>query len=228
MKMTIFKTSLIFLFLTSTLALMVSCDKEDTNEEFAEIQFKKNKVDICHNGKIINVSVNAVPAHQNHGDAVDMDGDGYFDKASECGTGEADCNDNDPAVNPGAEEVADGIDNNCDGNIDEGVCSVGYEVSDFNGVPYLLVGDFEPGVYTWQGAIDQCAAKAAAEGCGWYLPNNDDANNICDQYGNQGNQVWNSDDFGDPLIGRTSDSDCDKKPLPKTFETPCRCVRPLD
>lgn len=48
---------------------------------------------------------------------VDVDGDG-FDAG-------VDCNDNDPLVNPGATELCDGVDNNCNGEIDEGdVCPV--------------------------------------------------------------------------------------------------------
>jgi hypothetical protein len=42
----------------------------------------------------------------------DADGDGYL----VC----ADCNDNDPAVNPAAVEVCDGVDNDCNGSVDEG------------------------------------------------------------------------------------------------------------
>jgi len=55
-----------------------------------------DKVDVCHNGHIINVSVNSLPAHQAHGDAVDMDGDGYFDKDNVCGP--TDCDDTDPSL----------------------------------------------------------------------------------------------------------------------------------
>jgi PKD repeat protein len=42
----------------------------------------------------------------------DDDGDGYTDK-------QGDCDDTDPAINPDAQEVCDGKDNDCDGQIDE-------------------------------------------------------------------------------------------------------------
>ncbi len=49
---------------------------------------------------------------------TDADGDGYC--AEESFGGEMDCDDTDPGVNPGAGEIAgDGIDNDCDGEIDE-------------------------------------------------------------------------------------------------------------
>ncbi len=44
---------------------------------------------------------------------VDADGDGY--------ASDVDCDDTDAGINPGATEVCDGVDNNCDGTVDEGV-----------------------------------------------------------------------------------------------------------
>jgi putative metal-binding protein/FG-GAP repeat protein len=50
-------------------------------------------------------------------ECVDADGDGFRAQGRTCGP--ADCNDQDPAVHPGAVEICDdGIDNNCDGRID--------------------------------------------------------------------------------------------------------------
>jgi len=46
---------------------------------------------------------------------IDRDGDGYGQK---CSLG-PDCNDNDYYTHPGAPEVCDGIDNNCNGQVDE-------------------------------------------------------------------------------------------------------------
>ncbi len=49
----------------------------------------------------------------------DADADGYNKRSM----GGDDCNDMDPSINPGAIELCDGIDNNCNGQIDEGASS---------------------------------------------------------------------------------------------------------
>ena len=56
---------------------------------------------------------------------VDEDGDGF--------SGEDDCDDNDAAVNPDAEELCDELDNNCDGAVDEGALSTFYADGDGDG-----------------------------------------------------------------------------------------------
>jgi hypothetical protein len=94
-------------------------------------------VPLCHYDgqgrvRLITVDEAAVPAHvANHGDHapltffVDADGDGFGDDALTVADCEApdgtvdvggDCDDADPAINPGAAEVCgDNTDNNCDG-----------------------------------------------------------------------------------------------------------------
>ena len=66
---------------------------------------------------------------------LDSDGDGYGSSNSiiDCSpqgdfnaTITGDCNDNDVNINPGATEVCDGIDNNCNSQIDEGVSQITY------------------------------------------------------------------------------------------------------
>ena len=55
----------------------------------------------------------------------DADEDGYFD--------DEDCDDHSSAVHPGATELCDGIDNDCDGELDEGVTSPYYADQDGDG-----------------------------------------------------------------------------------------------
>lgn len=104
------------------------------------------KVAICHlppgnpdNIQEICISANAVPAHLAHGDYEpltfwpDADGDGFGDASAAGESGctvppgfvedNSDCDDADPAVNPAAEEICNGVDDDCNGEIDEGgVC----------------------------------------------------------------------------------------------------------
>lgn len=57
----------------------------------------------------------------------DGDGDGFLKPACLAnGSPLADCNDEDPAINPGAVEVCNGIDDNCDGRTDELLLATAY------------------------------------------------------------------------------------------------------
>ncbi|MEO1262504.1 MAG: MopE-related protein [Bacteroidota bacterium] len=73
---------------------------------------------------------------------LDSDGDGFGDAASsvqDCSapanyvSNSDDCNDADPAVFPGATESCNGVDDNCDGQIDEGLTTTYYADSDMDG-----------------------------------------------------------------------------------------------
>lgn len=63
---------------------------------------KNDKITICHfdadnnEWKTLNISQNAMPAHLNHGDAIDADGDGFFDRENGCSP--VDCDDDDSEV----------------------------------------------------------------------------------------------------------------------------------
>src|SRR5450432_143674 len=82
---------------------------------------------------------------------IDQDGDGYgssdpsFRFRVECSQPQGyvaqmgDCNDFDPAIHPGAVELCDGKDNNCDGNIDENVVNQLY-CEDKDGDGHGVVG----------------------------------------------------------------------------------------
>ncbi len=58
-----------------------------------------------------------------------------------------DCDDADPGVYPGAAEICDGVDQDCDGAIDDGVTAIWFADSDGDGFgdPALSVADCDPG-----------------------------------------------------------------------------------
>jgi hypothetical protein len=60
---------------------------------------------------------------------ADLDGDGYIDVA----LGGADCDDTDPDIAPGTIELCDGIDQDCDGEVDEDLLTTWYLDQDGDG-----------------------------------------------------------------------------------------------
>ncbi|MDB4402906.1 BspA family leucine-rich repeat surface protein [Algibacter sp.] len=140
------KNSIYFLF--TLVFLFVSCSQEEemvdttltlTSEADSALKAKTGKVNVCHydadtdTWKTLNINGNALEAHLNHGDVslVDADGDGYVQAVNECVPG-GDCDDTNADINPDAEEINDGLDNNCDGNIDETACIVITPLTDAN------------------------------------------------------------------------------------------------
>ena len=59
------------------------------------------------------------------GGPVDADGDGF--------TADEDCDDNDAEAAPNLEEVCDNVDNNCNGDVDEGLMTTWYADYDRDG-----------------------------------------------------------------------------------------------
>ena len=147
----------------------------------APAQAGGSKVDVCHvtgSGSInvINVSTSAVNAHLAHGDHLagsyffdaDGDGEGDADDVAEClyedyVDNDDDCDDDDADVNTEAEEVCgDGIDNDCDGEIDED-CTVELtlHVNGDNGVWVWVDG--EPVTFDYNFPHWQVARSATVE-----------------------------------------------------------------
>lgn len=96
---------------------MTDCNDKDPSIH-AEAKEVCDKKDNNCNNKVDDGIQCAVPCNDN-------DGDGYYVKVGNCNPppnkrGPGDCNDANATINPGAREVCDGIDNNCDGRLDEG------------------------------------------------------------------------------------------------------------
>ncbi len=165
----------------------------------------------------------------------DADQDGYGnaeDVVTDCVQPEGyvyavgDCDDADPDINPGAEEICDGVDNNCDYNIDEGVGTTYYVDADGDGYgevrqSNVFCDDEAPEGYSdngddcddtnaliFPGALEVCdgvdndCSGEADDGIGYSYYADADG----DGYGNAGDSVTACE----PPAGYVSDAgDCD-------------------
>ena len=97
-------------------------------------------------------------AHPGEGGCTDVDEDGYGIASDNLGctpAGIVDCNDNNAGINPGATEIFDGADNNCNGDIDEGPdddldgVQNSIDICPLNADPYQIVfGSISPATTT--------------------------------------------------------------------------------
>jgi hypothetical protein len=110
------------------------CDDNNPDVNPAELEFCSNGIDDDCDGLIDEGVLNTY--------FQDADGDGYGNLAItlvNCNppagyvSNSADCNDNNIKVNPGNAEVCNGIDDNCDGQIDEGMLTTFYADADGDG-----------------------------------------------------------------------------------------------
>jgi hypothetical protein len=156
------------------------------------------------------------PIKDETGGPVDADGDGY-------GTDE-DCDDDDPAVNPGADEACNGADDDCDGEVDEEVDLTWYADADGDGhgdAAQTTTG-CEPGE-GWVEAGDDCddtddaVSPSATEICD---PTEPAIDNDCDGL------LDDEDDSLDSSTGETWFRDADGDGYGDADETTLACIPP--
>jgi len=155
---------------------------------------------------------------------VDADGDGFGDdsttaEACEAGSGYSadgtDCDDSDSSVYPGAAEVCDAADNNCDGSVDEGVMTTFYMDADGDGHGTSVASTEAceaPDGYA--DSTDDCddsdpmVSPSASEVCNGYDDDCDDLVDDADVLEGE-SVIWytdgDGDGYGDPA-GETSSS----------------------
>lgn len=120
-----------FLFwMACAMVVIIACTKDNVQPEALQQQevsidsrTPPQFVPLCHvapNGNVIAMEVhpNAVASHLAHGDFVaDADGDGYS-AVGACSGSTDDCDDTNPLIHPGATEICNDVDDDCNGLID--------------------------------------------------------------------------------------------------------------
>ena len=147
----------------------------------------------------------------------DSDGDSYGDATTtslSCSapagyvSGSTDCDDSSAATHPGAAEVCDGEDNDCDGTIDEGVTTVYYADTDGDGYGNAAstVSDCSAPAGYVSGSTDcddtrSSVHPGATESCNG---RDDDCDGSIDESGATGESTWYLDADGDGYGDSTS------------------------
>ncbi|MBM4390002.1 MAG: hypothetical protein FJ090_02660 [Deltaproteobacteria bacterium] len=157
---------------------------------------------------------------------ADADDDGYGDAAAEitaCGPqsgytdNDGDCDDTDDGAHPGAEEVCDEADNDCDGSVDEGVTSTYWVDLDDDGYGDAGAADTSCAQPTgYADNPDDCddtdadVSPGGTEICNGV---DDDCDGTVDGADAVGTATWyddaDGDGYGDPAVATTS---CDAPP----------------
>ena len=161
---------------------------------------------------------------------LDIDGDGFGGEIMvDCGvTNSLDCDDENIDIFPGAEEVCDGIDQNCDGSVDEGLLATYFADEDNDGFGDALNAQeacSEPTGYTSDNSdcndLDALVNPSAVEICNDIDDNCDGetdelvqstyyADNDGDGFGDENNTEYACE----PGVGFVTDfSDCDDQAL---------------
>ncbi len=149
---------------------------------------------------------------------IDADADGYGDAG---GAGDTctdnDCDDGDAAINPAASEVCDDLDNDCDGDIDDGVLLTFYEDTDGDGygdAASSVASCSQPSGYVSDSSdcdtADAAINPAAAEVCDG-LDNDCDDDIDDDDSSITGQSTWYTDSDGDTYgTAASSTVSCDE------------------
>lgn len=176
------------------------CNPEpDFNEDFAGDTFTRFGLDNDGDGYYDGDDSDCIALPS----CTDADGDGYNVEGGDCGP--VDCNDSVAAINPGAAEVCDGVDNNCSGTVDDGF--------DPDGDGYTIcAGDCDEG--------DPAVNPGAAEVCGNGVDENcDGVDEVCPPADNDGDGYTELEDCDDSdasinpgaeeVCGNGIDENCD-------------------
>ncbi len=140
-----------------------------------------------------------VPAAEHHERlaAFDMDGDGYIDSQQ----GGDDCDDADAAVHPDQAEICNGVDDDCNGTIDDDLFLEGYLDEDGDGYGTGELVQYCTGETGFTDNADDCddtdllINPEAFDDCGGI---DEDCNGITDDPGDEHWADTDGDGFGDP------------------------------